>query len=253
VRDFSLAELSRRLGVSVAAPYRHFADREALLAAVAVRALGTFGEIVIGDAAAALPPADRLAAIARDYVRFAGERRPLFDTMFAAGIDKTGHPEVHRAEEPIDAAIRSCVCELCPGDPAAAQALESALTATAHGFATLLIDGAYGTGSEAVDEAARQAGRAALAIIAGRTALTGENHPPDPRGPASSHDHLTGSLPHSPGHMRVAATSIRSRPGRGPAAASWDVTHVADGPVLVWPGMGKSRVLTISSHTATAC
>src|SRR5207244_3870532 len=39
VRRFSLAELSRRLGVTVGAPYRHFADRDELLAAVAVRAL----------------------------------------------------------------------------------------------------------------------------------------------------------------------------------------------------------------------
>jgi AcrR family transcriptional regulator len=43
VRGFSVAELSRRLGVTVAAPYRHFADRDELLAAVAVRALRAFG------------------------------------------------------------------------------------------------------------------------------------------------------------------------------------------------------------------
>jgi AcrR family transcriptional regulator len=171
VRDFSLAELSRRLGVSVAAPYRHFADREALLAAVAVRALRVLGEKVIGDAAAAASPADRLAAMARDYVRFAGEQRPLFDTMFAAGIDKTGYPEVQQAEETIDAAIQACACELCPGDPAAAKALESALTATARGFATLLLDGTYGAGTDAIEAAVQQAGCAALAIIAGRSAL----------------------------------------------------------------------------------
>ena len=39
VRRFSVAELSRRLGVTVAAPYRHFANRDELLAAVAERAL----------------------------------------------------------------------------------------------------------------------------------------------------------------------------------------------------------------------
>jgi AcrR family transcriptional regulator len=38
VRGFSLAEASRRLGVAVSAPYAHFADRDDLLAAVAVRA-----------------------------------------------------------------------------------------------------------------------------------------------------------------------------------------------------------------------
>jgi AcrR family transcriptional regulator len=39
VRGFSLAEASRRLSVTTAAPYRHFADRDELLATVAVRAL----------------------------------------------------------------------------------------------------------------------------------------------------------------------------------------------------------------------
>ena len=42
VREFSLAEASRRLGVAVSAPYAHFADREDLLAAVAVRAFEIF-------------------------------------------------------------------------------------------------------------------------------------------------------------------------------------------------------------------
>ena len=41
---FSVAELSRRIGVTVAAPYRHFASRDELLAAVAVRALCAFGQ-----------------------------------------------------------------------------------------------------------------------------------------------------------------------------------------------------------------
>ncbi|MFC4112648.1 TetR/AcrR family transcriptional regulator [Nonomuraea zeae] len=37
VQGFSLAEASRRLGVAVSAPYRHFADRDELLLAVGVR------------------------------------------------------------------------------------------------------------------------------------------------------------------------------------------------------------------------
>ena len=40
---FSMAEASRRLGVAASAPYRHFADRDALLAAVALRAADLLG------------------------------------------------------------------------------------------------------------------------------------------------------------------------------------------------------------------
>src|SRR5580658_1720128 len=71
VRDFSVAEASRRLGVSAAAPYRHFADREDLLAAVAVRALRAFAEMVATESSDADTPELRLAAMARAYVLFA--------------------------------------------------------------------------------------------------------------------------------------------------------------------------------------
>ncbi len=53
VRDFSMAEASRRLGVTTAAPYRHFADRDELLAAVAARGLTVFSAMLAGAGAAA--------------------------------------------------------------------------------------------------------------------------------------------------------------------------------------------------------
>src|SRR6202034_1841818 len=93
VRDFSLAEASRRLGVTTAAPYRHFADRDDLLAAVAVRALQVFADMLGTEAAGLDDPGARLAAMARAYVRFAAEQRPLFDTVFSAGLDKSRYPE----------------------------------------------------------------------------------------------------------------------------------------------------------------
>lgn len=184
VRNFSLAEASRRLGVTVAAPYRHFADREALLAAVAVRGWETFAAMLAAESLAADPdgtaaPAERLAAICRDYVRFAVEHRPLFDTLFGAGIDKSRHPEVHQAEEPVEAAFDCYVHALCPGDAVAAETLGDALQATAHGYAALLLDGAFGGGQEAVQTASERAAGAVLALIEGRGAL---RQPTDPLG-----------------------------------------------------------------------
>jgi AcrR family transcriptional regulator len=89
IRDFSLAEVSRRLGVTVAAPYRHFADRDGLLAAVGIRALDAFAAALAAEVRVTGSPQQRLAALARAYVRFAGEQRPLFDTLFVTGIDKS--------------------------------------------------------------------------------------------------------------------------------------------------------------------
>jgi hypothetical protein len=108
--------------------------------------------------------------MARAYVKFAAQQRPLFDTLFSAGIDKSRYPELERAWEPIDAFL-AVVQEICGGDPVAADALAEALEATAHGHAALLIDGEYGQGTDAARLAAEKAAGATQALIAGRTAL----------------------------------------------------------------------------------
>jgi AcrR family transcriptional regulator len=172
VRGFSLAEASRRLGVTTAAPYRHFADREALLVAVGVRGVNVFAEMITGTAAAADTPERLLAATAGTYVRFAAQQRPLFDTIFNSGLDKSRHPELLRAWEAVDA-ILGFVIDICDGDQAAAEALGEAVQASAHGYAVLLIDGEYGDSAEAVDATAAKAIAAARALIAGRQALRG--------------------------------------------------------------------------------
>jgi len=167
---FSMAEASRRLGVAASAPYRHFADRDALLAAVAVRAAGLLGEM-LGRQAASGSPEQRLAAAAQAYVRFAHEQRALFQALAGSGLDKDRHPEIARAAQPVGTAFLSPAAELTGGDQAAAARLVSAIVATAHGHATLMLDGAFGSGHPAADAAAGQAAAAALALIAGRQNL----------------------------------------------------------------------------------
>jgi AcrR family transcriptional regulator len=92
VRGFSLAEASRRLGVTVAAPYRHFTDRDELLAAAAVRASDALAAALTLQTSQAVTPADRLAAAARAYVSFAADNPALFETLLAVGLDKRRHP-----------------------------------------------------------------------------------------------------------------------------------------------------------------
>jgi AcrR family transcriptional regulator len=169
---FSMAEASRRLGVAVSAPYRHFADRDALLAAVAVRAAELLADQLDRQVPAG-PPAQRLAAAARTYVRFASDHRPLFQALAGSGLDKDRHPEIARAAQTIGAAFTAPATELADGDEPATAQLALAIVATAHGHATLMLDGTFGTGDHAVEAAAEQAAAAALALIAGREALSG--------------------------------------------------------------------------------
>ena len=116
VRGFSLAEASRRIGVSAAAPYRHFADRDDLLAAVAVRSLQVFAAMVAAEADDAADPRQQLAAMTRAYVRFAAQQRPLFDALYSWGLDKSRYPELQRAWEPVDAFL-AVVTEICDIPP----------------------------------------------------------------------------------------------------------------------------------------
>ena len=171
-RGFSLAELSRRIGVSPAAPYRHFASRDDLLAAVAIRALEVFGQALVAQASEADPPERRLAAMASGYVRFAAEQRPLFSVVFGVGLDKKHrYPQLRQAYEHVEGMLAACVAELCPADPDAADQLADAIEATAHGYAALLTDQPGPPGPAAIDQAAAQASKATLALIQGRAAL----------------------------------------------------------------------------------
>jgi AcrR family transcriptional regulator len=168
---FSLAELSRRAGVTVAAPYRHFADRDELLAAVGVHAVHAFREALFADVDPGDTPQRQAAAIVRGYVVFAGEQRPLFEVLFGSNLDKNRFPELRQAWEPVDDLTDAAVGALCPDDPDSAEALGEALEAVAHGHAMLLLDGTYGDAPGTVQLVAGRAANAALALIAGRAAL----------------------------------------------------------------------------------
>jgi hypothetical protein len=54
----------------------------------------------------------------------------------------------------------------------AAERLMSAIVATAHGHAILMLDGMFGSGHDAARTAAEQAAAATLALISGRDSLT---------------------------------------------------------------------------------
>jgi len=83
--DLSLRELARDVGVSHAAPRRHFADRRALLDALAVEGFDRLGE----DLRAAVDRAGsafdaRLEQLARAYLAFATHHAELLELMWAA-------------------------------------------------------------------------------------------------------------------------------------------------------------------------
>jgi AcrR family transcriptional regulator len=169
-QGFSLAEAARRVGVSISAPYRHFADRDALLAAVALRAYGVLGPRL--DAATAdgpEDPVDQLARAADAYVRFTVEERPLFAVMFGAGLDKARYPELREASTHAFASWLAAARALVPGtEERDAVDLAIAVVTVAHGHAALLADGQFGPAVEQVDDVAQRAAGTVRALLENR-------------------------------------------------------------------------------------
>lgn len=93
VDGFTLREVARRAGVSHNAPYRHFASKEDLIAALATDSLRQLTEFVRESAAAEPAEELRIRAAARAYVSFALKHPSRFHLTFHAAFDRESFPE----------------------------------------------------------------------------------------------------------------------------------------------------------------
>jgi len=141
----SLREVARAAGVSAMAPYRHFADRDALLGAVAEYGFTQLRErVLIADDAADERTA--LVAQGRAYVDFALAHPALFRLMFS-GEKSGGVPEGDTAYT----VLARRVADIAPDR---AEMATLAAWGLVHGLATLLLDTRIGTlPANAVDAA----------------------------------------------------------------------------------------------------
>jgi AcrR family transcriptional regulator len=140
-----LREVTRTVGVVPNAAYRHFADRDALLAAVrdeAVRALAQrMADGMSQVRAGAHTPTGarlRVRAVGRAYLDFARTEPGLFDTAFTvpdhpmSGADDQPLPLEH-LQAALDDLVRTGNL-----DPARRPGIEYPTWATVHGLAVLL-------------------------------------------------------------------------------------------------------------------
>src|ERR1700733_13631329 len=98
VKGLALTDAARQAGVSVAAPYRHFKDKEALLAEIAADGFGMFRDALAK--AVQSNPKDKLKRLVEmgvAYVEFALQHRAHFKVMWESGISKANYPEVGEA------------------------------------------------------------------------------------------------------------------------------------------------------------
>ncbi|MCD6074278.1 MAG: TetR family transcriptional regulator, partial [Rhodospirillales bacterium] len=95
---FTVAEAARAVGVSPAAPYRHFRDRDDLMADVAARGFSLF-EAALTQAwnGGAPDPQHAFEALGRAYLKFARTEPAYYSAMFEAGTPLDATPELRAA------------------------------------------------------------------------------------------------------------------------------------------------------------
>ena len=123
----SLREAARRAGVSHNAPYRHFPDRDALLAELAAEGYELLGQAMREQAGKQMGEA---------YVRFALEHPQRFRLMFGGTLAMAKHEHLHEAAAATYRALVHAFVELPNAELAAAAAW-----ALVHGLAHLKLEG----------------------------------------------------------------------------------------------------------------
>jgi AcrR family transcriptional regulator len=139
---FTIAEAARLAGVSPAAPYRHFRDRDELIANVALRGFVAFEAALTRAWDEGKPnPLAALDRFGRAYLEFVRSEPAYYAAMFEGGVPTSANPQLRDASERAFAVLRGAAEKLCDATPTANRppALMVALHiwTMAHGVASL--------------------------------------------------------------------------------------------------------------------
>jgi len=145
--DFTLRDLAHRVGVSAAALYAHFADKRALLAAIATAGFIQLREALDAAIRSDSDLADQFLHMGSAYVRFGMDHPALYKLMFASEELTAKSDEYPELEAAADAAygLLTGMLErmqrrgiLRAGDP---EADGLSVWAHVHGLTSLIITG----------------------------------------------------------------------------------------------------------------
>ncbi|MTH77252.1 TetR/AcrR family transcriptional regulator [Paracoccus aestuariivivens] len=98
-QSFTLAEAARAVGVSAAAPYRHFTGRDELLEEIARQGFEEFADRLEAALAQGRTPLSAFLGMGQAYLAFAAERRGYYIAMFESGISIAGNSGLTQAAD----------------------------------------------------------------------------------------------------------------------------------------------------------
>lgn len=142
--SLSLRELAREVGVSHAAPGRHFKDKQALLNALALAGYERLAQQLNAADDPALPLEPRLTALARAYLGFAIDNAELLELMYARKHEPDASEQMAVAVDRTVGSLERVLAdaqrhgEIIKGDP---EALNLVTGAALHGVAGFIAAG----------------------------------------------------------------------------------------------------------------
>ncbi|MET7484769.1 TetR/AcrR family transcriptional regulator [Streptomyces sp. NPDC005538] len=146
VAALSLRELARDVGVSHAAPGRHFKDKQALVDALALSGFERMARTLDEADAPALPLEERLTALATAYVHFAVTHAELLEVMYSRKHDPDISEQLRAAVDSTTALFVRVIAEaqehgeIVPGDP---WTIGLVAGVALHGMASLAAQGTF--------------------------------------------------------------------------------------------------------------
>jgi AcrR family transcriptional regulator len=143
---FTFAEAARHAGVSPAAPYRHFRDRDALLAEVAQRGFERFERQLAAAWDEGRPGlASAFDRLGKAYLGFARSEPAYFAAMFESGLSLADHRELQQAGDRAFAVLRTACEALAASMPASKRPppmmMALHIWSLSHGIASLFARG----------------------------------------------------------------------------------------------------------------
>ncbi|MDS9465971.1 TetR/AcrR family transcriptional regulator [Paracoccus sp. MBLB3053] len=111
-QGFTLAEAARLVGVSAAAPYRHFSGRDELIEEIARQGFEEFADRLGAALALGRTPLAAFLGMGQAYLAFAAERRGFYIAMFESGISITGNSGLTQAADRARGTLVSAAEEL---------------------------------------------------------------------------------------------------------------------------------------------
>lgn len=139
---FSMREVARRAGVSHQAPYHHFADREAILAAIVAEGFDGLRAASLAAIAGHADPTQRFTALGKAYFEFALSHPAHFKLMFRSELVREDkHQEASACAQGALEVLMSAADEVAKATGRDQRVVMLTAWSCVHGLATLMLEG----------------------------------------------------------------------------------------------------------------